>query len=144
MKKRRNTRNTRHASGPRTHRVVIPERETILDFLREAGRPRTLEHLLAHFHTRSTDVQEALQTRLAAMVRDGQLLLNRRDGYGLIDKLNLVTGRVVGHPDGYGFLVPDDGVGVPVQGLGVQVGGDLACVLVRVGHELPADKQGVG
>jgi ribonuclease R len=96
---------------PRQYRVAIPERQDILDFLREAGRPRTLEHILAHFRITSDEVREALEKRLAAMVRDGQILPNRRDGYGLMEKLDLVTGRVVGHPDGYGFLVPDDGVG---------------------------------
>lgn len=83
----------------------------MLDFLREAGRPRTLEHILAHFRITSDEVKEALEKRLAAMVREGQILPNRRDGYGLMEKLNLVSGRVIGHPEGYGFLVPDDGVG---------------------------------
>jgi ribonuclease R len=109
MKKQTSIR--RPPRGPRTYRAEIPERREILDFLREAGRPRTLEHMRIHFRFRSEEVQEALEKRLAAMVRDGQILPNRREGYGLIEKLNLVTGRVVGHPDGYGFLVPDDGVG---------------------------------
>jgi len=126
--------NTRSGQGPRTHRVVIPERQVILDFLRDAGRPRTLDHLLSHFRIKSNEVRDALETRLAAMVRDGQLLLNRREGYGLIDKLNLVTGRVVGHPDGYGFLIPDDGVGtdlfLPAQEMRTVLHGDRAAARV--------------
>jgi ribonuclease R len=43
------------------------------------------------------------------MERDGQILFNRRGGYGLVSKMNLVRGRVIGHGDGFGFLVPDDG-----------------------------------
>jgi ribonuclease R len=43
------------------------------------------------------------------MERDGQLIRNRREGYGLVAKMNLVTGRVIGHPEGHGFLIPDEG-----------------------------------
>jgi ribonuclease R len=43
------------------------------------------------------------------MVRDGQLLRNRREAFCLVNKRDLVAGRVIGHPDGFGFLKPDDG-----------------------------------
>ncbi len=43
------------------------------------------------------------------MERDGQLLCNRRGGYCVVNQANLVVGRVIGHPDGFGFLKPDDG-----------------------------------
>src|SRR3569623_2326215 len=50
---------------------------------------------------------EALTKRLAAMVRDGQLIQNRRSGYGVAQKLDLIPGVVLANPDGYGFLRPD-------------------------------------
>jgi len=43
------------------------------------------------------------------MLRDGQLRVSRAGKYALIDKLNLTQGVVRGHPDGYGFLIPEDG-----------------------------------
>jgi len=43
------------------------------------------------------------------MERDGQLVCNRRGGYCVVNQTNLVAGRVIGHPDGFGFLKPDDG-----------------------------------
>lgn len=52
---------------------------------------------------------EALRRRLRAMERDGQIFHNRRGGYGLLDSMDLVAGRVMGHADGFGFLIPDDG-----------------------------------
>jgi len=55
------------------------------------------------------DEQEALRRRLLAMVRDGQLLKNRRGAFGLIRKMQLIKGYVVGHKDGFGFVVPDEG-----------------------------------
>ncbi|MCA1788755.1 MAG: ribonuclease R, partial [Thioalkalivibrio sp.] len=51
---------------------------------------------------------EALRRRLRAMERDGQLLCNRRGGYLPVEQADLLRGRVIGHPDGFGFLVPDD------------------------------------
>jgi ribonuclease R len=42
------------------------------------------------------------------MQRDGQLMRNRAGDYLIPDKADLIRGRVDGHPDGYGFLVPDD------------------------------------
>src|SRR5690606_17153737 len=55
------------------------------------------------------DQLEALRRRLNAMERDGQLIQNRREGYGLVDKMDMVRGRIIAHPDGFGFLVPDEG-----------------------------------
>lgn len=43
------------------------------------------------------------------MVRDGQLLCSRKGAFGLIDKMDLIKGRVQGHPDGFGFLIPEQG-----------------------------------
>ncbi len=51
----------------------------------------------------------ALERRLGAMVRDGQLLRNRREAFCLVNKRDLVAGRVIGHPDGFGFVKPEDG-----------------------------------
>ena len=52
---------------------------------------------------------EALRRRLSAMERDGQLVVNRRGGYCLVNRKDLIAGRVIGHPDGFGFLKPDEG-----------------------------------
>ena len=43
------------------------------------------------------------------MVRDGQLIRNRADEYCLTRHLDVVTGKVLAHRDGFGFLRPDDG-----------------------------------
>ena len=43
------------------------------------------------------------------MERDGQILTNRKGELCVVAKLDLVVGIVQGHPDGFGFLVPDDG-----------------------------------
>ena len=43
------------------------------------------------------------------MERDAQLIYTRRGTYAPVDKLDLILGRISGHRDGFGFLVPDDG-----------------------------------
>jgi ribonuclease R len=87
----------------------IPSREYILDYLAERGRPATHTQLMHELHLTSDDQQEALRRRLIAMVRDGQLLKNRKGAYAPLDKVEVVAGRVIGHKDGFGFVVPDNG-----------------------------------
>lgn len=87
----------------------IPSRELILQHLDERGSPAAREELAAEFGLVSDDQLEALRRRLRAMERDGQLIYTRRGTYAPVDKLDLILGRVSGHRDGFGFLVPDDG-----------------------------------
>lgn len=87
----------------------IQSREFILEHLKERGAPATHETLCQELGQVSPEGIEALRRRLIAMCRDGQLICNRRGAYLPIEEADLVTGRVIGHKDGFGFLVPDDG-----------------------------------
>jgi ribonuclease R len=89
----------------------IASREYILEILKERGRPISQRQLILELALETEQEQEALRRRLLAMVRDGQLLLNRRGAYGLIDEMELIKGYVVGHKDGFGFVVPEDKMG---------------------------------
>jgi ribonuclease R len=108
-RKQRFTRDPHAEREADKYATPIPSREFIMSVLTDAGRPMAREDLAAAFGLHSEDDLEALRRRLRAMERDGQLLRNRRGGYGLIDRMDLVRGRVIGHPDGFGFLVPDEG-----------------------------------
>ena len=87
----------------------IASREHILDVITEADRPVRREDLEDLLGIRDEQGVEALRRRLNAMVRDGQLVRNRRNCYALANQFDLVAGRVIGHQDGFGFLVPDEG-----------------------------------
>ncbi len=87
----------------------IPSREFILEHLEERGRPASRRQLNEELNLKNEDDQEALRRRLIAMVRDGQLFENRRGAYGLIAKMELIAGHIIGHKDGFGFVSPDDG-----------------------------------
>ena len=65
--------------------------------------------LATALRVRANAEREAFSERLAAMERDGQVLTDRKGRLCLAAKLELTTGTVQGHPDGYGFVVPDDG-----------------------------------
>ena len=87
----------------------IPSRELILQCLADRGEPAAREELAKEFGLYEEDQIEALRRRLRAMERDGQLIYTRRGTYAPVDKLDLICGRVSGHRDGFGFLIPDDG-----------------------------------
>lgn len=82
----------------------IVSREFILQFLKDRGSPATFEELSDASHIENNNQLEALRRRLLAMQRDGQLIRNRRGSYGLVDKMSLLSGNVIGHPEGYGFV----------------------------------------
>ncbi len=86
----------------------IASREHIAAVIGAADRPLNREELAGLLAIDSEEGLEALRRRLNAMTRDGQLVRNRRDCYALADRLDLVAGRVVAHPDGFGFLVTDE------------------------------------
>jgi ribonuclease R len=93
----------------RRYERPIASREFILQIITEADHPVDQDNLADLLGLYDEDAREALRRRLNAMVRDGQLVRNRRDCYALADQFNLVPGRVITHPDGFGFLVPDAG-----------------------------------
>ncbi|ATG91294.1 ribonuclease R [Methylomonas koyamae] len=87
----------------------IPSRELILELIQQAGKPLRRQQIAQQFGLESADAQEALRRRLRAMERDGQLSFNSRQKYCIGSGHNTIAGRILGHPDGFGFLKPDDG-----------------------------------
>ncbi|NDP47407.1 MAG: ribonuclease R, partial [Sulfuriferula multivorans] len=88
----------------------LPSREYILQLITEAGCPVDAEEFAEQLLI-TEDEFELFQRRLGAMHRDGQLMMNRKRQLCLPDKLDLVKGRVEGHPDGFGFVAPEEGGG---------------------------------
>ncbi len=86
----------------------IASREHILQLLAHVGKPLRRAEIAEKFAITDDDQLEALRRRLRAMERDGQLLFNRAQQYCLVNNKDLIVGRVLGHPDGFGFLKPDD------------------------------------
>ncbi len=87
----------------------IASREAILTLVADAPGPISAEELAAQLGLTAPDRFEALSRRLGAMLRDGQILVNRRGGYVPAEKTNLIAGQIIGNPEGFGFLHPDAG-----------------------------------
>ncbi|HSG89017.1 MAG TPA: ribonuclease R [Pseudomonadales bacterium] len=87
----------------------IASRDLIMQRLRDAGIPMDMGAIADMLAIEGDRDLEALRRRLRAMSRDGQLLFDRRGRYALVDKLDLVRGRLQGHRDGYAWLLPEDG-----------------------------------
>src|SRR6267143_1670742 len=84
----------------------IPSRELTLQTLAEAGVQLTDEELAQRLAINPKE-RDAFAKRLGAMERDGQILRNRKGAILVAAKLDLVAGRVEGHPDGY--VIPEEG-----------------------------------
>ncbi|HUW26240.1 MAG TPA: ribonuclease R [Gallionella sp.] len=86
----------------------LPSREYVLQILAEHGAPVGDEELLQLLFIEAHE-EDLFARRLRAMERDGQIMRNRKRAICVVDKLDLVKGKVQGHSDGFGFLIPEDG-----------------------------------
>jgi len=110
----------------------LPSREYVSQILADEGRPLGFAELVALLDIADGE-RDMFQRRLGAMEREGQLLRNRKGAYILPERASLTAGKIQGHPDGYGFLVPDDGsadIFLDQHQMGKVLHGDRA--LVRV------------
>ena len=85
----------------------LPSRELILRTLEAQGVPVSSAKLQQLLGITGAE-RETFERRIAAMQREGQVMRNRRDAICLVTRLDLIPGRVQGHPDGYGFVLRDD------------------------------------
>lgn len=109
MAKRNPSKDPHAAREAAKYENPIPSREFIMALLEREGRPLNRKKIAKALKIKGEEQEEGLRRRLRAMERDGQLIFNRRGHYGLVAKMDLVRGRVIGHADGFGFLVPDEG-----------------------------------
>ncbi len=87
----------------------VAPREEILRVLEESEAPQSLKKMIRHFGYEDDESRrEGLRRRMIAMVRDGQIMRNQRGRFGPLARMDLVAGRVQGHPDGFGFLIPEE------------------------------------
>jgi len=101
-------RDPHHEREARRYEHPVASREFILETLNRRGVPVPEDELERLLRIGPAE-REAFARRLAAMERDGEIMRNRRNALCVVAKLDLVRGRVQGHPDGFGFLVRDDG-----------------------------------
>ena len=107
-------------------------RNEILDALNSAGAPLTAQELAARLDVKGGE-RRALDAALTALERVGEVVQNRAGALLVAKRIALLAGRIVGHPDGHGFLEPDDGsprVFLPPAEMREVIHGDRAAVRV--------------
>ncbi|WP_345549260.1 ribonuclease R [Microbulbifer aestuariivivens] len=87
----------------------VPSREFLLQLLEQQPGPVPWESVADALEIDDEDRREGVRRRLIAMSRDGEIASNRAGDFGVLDKMSLVRGRVIGHRDGFGFVSPRDG-----------------------------------
>lgn len=83
----------------------LPSREWIIQILEDIGVPQSVEQLSEKLSIKPAET-EFFGHRLRAMMRDGQILINRRGLICVADKLDIIKCRVERHKDGFGFAIP--------------------------------------
>ena len=97
-----------HAGREAAHyETPLPSRELILQLLSDQGIPLSVEQVYILLDI-GVDERDNFNKRLNAMEREGQIMRNRKGALCLTEKIHAIAGTVQGHPDGFGFLVPDD------------------------------------
>ena len=97
------------AREAKKYEYPIASRELILDVIQNHDGPVTFTKLTKVLGLAGNRDLESLERRLRAMERDGQLVRNRQGSYLPVGVADLLRGRIIGHPDGFGFLTPDEG-----------------------------------
>ena len=83
-------------------------------------KQKVLEYFLARPRRRLTPLEilkalgaphtelQAIVDSLRELAREGKIVRLKKNRYGLPGAQNYVTGRVQAHPDGFGFLIPQE------------------------------------
>ena len=130
-RKPRKTALRRRARAERARNDDAYARE-ILDALNAAGAPLTADDLAAHLGIRARE-RRTFNEALAELERAGDVVENRAGALLVAKRIALLPGRIEGHADGHGFLVPDDGapsIFLPSAEMQKVMHGDRAAVRV--------------
>lgn len=87
----------------------IASREFLLSMLEEKGHPMSFAQFCKALNYKSEQQVIAVKRRLRAMENAGQLVFTKFKQYAIATKSDVITGEVIGHRDGFGFLKPDEG-----------------------------------
>jgi ribonuclease R len=80
----------------------------ILHALELAGEPLTPKELAKRLRVPRQE-KDSFEKALTALERAGDIVKNRAGALLVAKRIAVVAGRIEGHRDGHGFLVPDDG-----------------------------------
>jgi ribonuclease R len=94
--------------SPAIAQATEPARQRILDLFAQKPRTRLTPVEIQRRAGFDRDELQRVVDALRDLCREGRIVRLKKNHYALPDAQNLLTGRVHAHPDGFGFLVPDD------------------------------------
>ena len=86
----------------------VASRELLLSIIEKSSPPPTYNALAKTLKYQEDHLLVGLKRRLRAMENSGQLIYNKFKQYAIPEESSLLTGKVLGHRDGFGFFTPDD------------------------------------
>lgn len=85
---------------------MVTEKEILKFMQKDAVRPLKRKELAKEFDIRS-DEYALFRQLLKDMVQKGTVVKIKGGRYGVPEKMNLIFGTLQGHPDGFGFVIPE-------------------------------------
>lgn len=109
--------------------------QIVRQFIKDAGQPLRFKEIMVALGVVKGE-KAALKNALDQLVEAGELLINEGNRYTIPGQSQLVTGRLIAHRDGYGFVTPEEGgedLFIPARFLRGNMHGDKVVVRVEKG-----------
>lgn len=121
-------------------------RKNIIKFMEEKlYKPMLKEELAIQFGLEGKEMITFYEV-LEDMEKEGIIIKTRNDRYGLMDKMNLVVGKLEGNVKGFGFLVPEDktkeDIFIPAEEMNGALHGDKVVVRIVSKGEIGRKEEG--
>ena len=121
-------------------------RRNIIKFMEEKSyKPMLKEEIGVRFGLEGKELN-ALYNALDDMEKEGVIIRNRNERYGLIDKMSLAVGKLEGNEKGFGFLIADDktkeDIFIPAEGMNGGLHGDRVVVRITSKGEVGRKEEG--
>ena len=109
-------------------------RENIIELMeKKVYKPMLKEELALQFGLEGKE-SAIFYNVLEDMEKEGVIIKTRNERYGLVEKMNLVVGKIEGNEKGFGFLIPDDktkeDIFIPAEDMNGALHGDR--VILRI------------
>ena len=118
--------------------------QRLLSFMREdAYKPLTVQEIEEQFGFEDADEFTELVKTLVKLEEKGLLVRSRANRYGVPERMNLMSGKFIGHPRGFGFVAYEeagqDDIFIPPTEVNGAINGDK--VMVRIAESSGGDRR---
>ena len=121
-------------------------KQTLLSFMKEeAYRPMDIQELVAVFDINDNEYY-SFKKVLKSMEREGFIIRNKKDRFGVPERMGLIIGKLQVHQKGFAFLIPEvegeKDVFIPSSSLNGGMNGDKVLVQITREDKLGKKREG--